>query len=82
MPVEMIWGAKTVTGGYTSTGMFRGNHSLNHTKYGVYTQIRRRDIEVVVTGIYSTYFTCECRTKSGVLTNGFFDFHLVGDNYP
>lgn len=81
MQAYKIWGAKDISGRYISTGIFKASHNLNHTQYIVHTQARERNIEIVVTGIYPTYFTCEVRNKSGNLISAKFDFSIVGNNY-
>lgn len=81
MGVTKIWGAKSISGGYISTGMFRCNHNVNHYNYCVFTQPKQQNIEIVVTGAYATYFTCEVRNRStGTLVSAYFSFQIVGNN--
>ncbi len=81
MAVTHTWGHFECSGGYISTGIAKIYHNIGHDKYEVFTQIRQQGTEVVVTGIYSTYFTCAVRNSSGTLVSAPFSFEVVGHNY-
>lgn len=73
-------GRLNLQGGFISQGVAKITHDLGHDRYNVITQKRNRTHSVIVTGVYSTYFTVETRSNGSLISLNF-DFTMTGNNY-